>query len=268
MIGKRGRGFYCTRQERAAIGARAAAAGLSVSRLVLDLARDDSGDRPVPSLTAEETAELLDGFRLLAAFLRGLPEPAMDAGAPQTTGSGAGVADRGDGADDSGGLPEERARLSISATDEEWAMVHEGALQRGLSRSRYLVGLVLPDAAIAGRHGSVLPALSGVEQREVLEGVRRICVLLSESAEPGAALTGMRERLAALPDAGGPGLAGGGRKTTKSRSRSAARGGGRAGTGEIAPVSRAPPVMPDSPERETGDGADVEPEPLDQGALF
>lgn len=92
-------------------------------------------------LTAEETAKLLDGFRVLAAFLRGLPEPAMDAGASQTTGSGVGVADRGEGAGNSGGLPAERVRLSISATDGEWAMVHERALRHGLSRSCYLVGL-------------------------------------------------------------------------------------------------------------------------------
>ena len=272
MIGKRGRGFYCTRQERAAIGARAAAAGLSVSRLVLDLVRDDIDERPVAVLTAEEMAELLDGFRVLAAFLRGLPEPAMDACASQTTGSGAGLADRGGGADDSGGLPEERVRLSISATDGEWAMVHERASQRGLSRSRYLVGLVLPDAAIAGRHGSVLSALSGVEQRELLEGVRRLCALLSETAEPGAALTGMRERLAALPDAGGAdlpgeGLAGDGWKR-KPRSRPAARGGGRAETGGIASFSGPPPVAVENPDRETEDGAGVELEPPDQGVLL
>ena len=279
MIGKRGRGFYCTRQERAAIGARAAA-GLSVSRLVLDLVRDDIDERPVPSLTAEETAELLDSFRVLAAFLRGLPEPAKDAGAPQTTGSGAGgpengaIADREEGAGDSGSLPEERVRLSISATDEEWAMVHERASQRGLSRSRYLVGLVLPDATIAGRHGSVLPALNGVEQREVLEGVRRISALLSETGDSGAALTGMRERLAALPDAGGAGLAGEGLaddgRKRKPRSRPTARGGGRAETGDIASVSWPPPVAVESLGREKTDedGVDVESEPSDQGVLL
>lgn len=127
---------------------------------------------------------------------------------------------------------------------------------------------MLPDAAIAGRYAAVLPALSGVEQREVLEGVRRLCALLSESAEPGAALAGMRARLAALPDAGGSGLAGDGRKR-KSRSRSPASSG-RAETDAAAWVSGPPPIAAENPDREKTDedGADVEPEPPDQGALF
>ena len=164
MIGKRPRGFYCTREERAAIGARAAAAGLSVSRLVLDLVHDDMADGAVLGLAAEEMAELLDGLRVVVAFVRDLPDQAEDAGALQPTGSGAGGREDGETAD--GPSPPERVRLSISATDEEWAAVHEQALRRGLSRSRYLVGLLLPDA---GLNTAPLPALSGVEQREVLD---------------------------------------------------------------------------------------------------
>ena len=258
MNRKRPRGFYCAREERAAIRARAAAAGLSVSRLILDLARDDIADRPASAPTAAEMAELLDGFRALAAFLRGRPDRTADAGALRRTGSGTGGRDDGDVA-----VPAERVRLSISATDGEWAAVHRQALRRGLSRSRYLVGLALPDASVAG---PPLPALSGVEQRELLEGVRRLCALLSETGGPGAASAGMRERLAALPDAAGSDAAGDGRKG-KPRSRVPSGCGGRhAGTGVAGSGPRMPPAAaePSKPAEETGTG----PEPSGQGALF
>ncbi len=259
MIGKRPRGFYCTREERSAIGARAAAAGLSVSRLVLDLVHDDMADGPVSGLTAEEMAELLDGLRVVVAFVRGLPDRAEDAGALQPTGSGAGGREDRDAAD--GPSLSERVRLSISATDDEWAAVQEQALRRGLSRSRYLVGLLLPDA---GLNTAPLPALSGVEQREVLEGVRRISALLSETGDPGAGLTGMRERLAALSDVGGSGLAGDSGTREPCRRASAVRGGGHAETGGAGPRSL-PPAVGSSKPAETGK---TDPEPPDQGALF
>ena len=263
MNRKHPRGFYCTRAERAAIGARAAAAELSVSRLILDLARDDIADRPVAALTAEEMAELLDGFRALAAFLRGPPDRTADTGVSRPTGPGAGGQGDGDVADRSGPLPAERVRLSISATDEEWAAVHRQALRRGLSRSRYLVGLALPDASVAG---PPLPALSGVEQRELLEGVRRLCALLSETGDPGAASAGMRDRLAALPDAAGSDAAGDGRKG-KTRTRTPGGCGGKhAGTGVAGSGPRTPPAAaePSKPAEEAGTG----PEPSGQGALF
>ena len=261
MNGKRPRGFYCTREERSVIGARAAAAGLSVSRLVLDLVRDDIAERHVSGLTAEEMAALLDGLRVLAAYVRGLPDRAEDAGALQPPGSGAGGRDDGDAADRSGPSPSERVRLSISATDDEWAAVQEQALRHGLSRSRYLVGLLLPDA---GLNAAPLPALSGVEQREVLEAVRRISALLSETGDPGAGLTGMRERLAALSDAGGSGLAGDSGTREPCRRASAVRGGGHAETGGAGPRSL-PPAAGSSKPADTGK---TDPEPPDQGALF
>ena len=259
MIGKRPRGFYCTREERSVIGARAAAAGLSVSRLVLDLVRDDIAERHVSGLTVEDMAELLDGLRVLAAYVRGLPDRAEDAGALQPTGSGAGGREDGETAD--GPSPSERVRLSISATDDEWAAVHEQALRHGLSRSRYLVGLLLPDA---GLNAAPLPALSGVEQREVLEGVRRISALLSETGDPDAAPNGMRERLAALSDAGSSGLAGDSGTREPWRRASAVRGGGHAETGGAGPRSL-PPAAGSSKPADTGK---TDPEPPDQGALF
>ena len=215
MIGKRPRGFYCTREERAVIGARAAAAGLSVSRLVLDLVHDDMADGPVSGLTATEMTELLDGLRVVVAYVRGLPDRAEDASTLQPPGSGGGRRDDGEATDRSGPSSSERVRLSISATDDEWAAVHERALRRGLSRSRYLVGLLLPDA---GLNTAPLPALSGVEQREVLEALRRMPSLLSEAGAP--------DRLSILADAEGPVLAEGGREEGPAAHPSAKGGSG------------------------------------------
>ncbi len=258
MIRKRGRGFYCTREERAAIRARAA--GLSVSRLVLDLVRDDSADRP--ALTAVEMAELLDGFRLLAAFLRGMPDRAAHVGVSQTTGSSGLEDEEAMNPDDE--MPAARVRLSISATDDEWAIVHERALQRGLSRSRYLVGLLLPETTVGDRHGSALPALSGGEQREVLDGMRRLIALLS--GEPGAALADMSERLAAF--AGGAMLAGEGRKRTSRLRRPAKGSGGSAETRDMASAADSETPAVESTKQEQEDEGEVEPEPPDQGVLF
>ena len=262
MIGKRPRGFYCTREERSAIGARAAAAGLSVSRLVLDLVRDDIAERHVSGLAAEEMAALFDGLRVLAAYVRGLPDRAEDAGALQPPDSGAGGREDGETADRSGPSPSERVRLSISATGDEWAAIHEQALRHGLSRSRYLVGLLMPDA---GLNAAPLPALSGVEQRAVLEGVRRISALLSETGDPGAALIGMRERLAALSDARASGLAcdSGSREPCR---RPLAKGDGRrVETGDVAAVFGTSPVAAKSSKRTK---AELDPEEPDQGVLL
>ena len=261
MTGKRPRGFYCTREERSAIGARAAAAGLSVSRLVLDLVHDDMADGPVSGLTAKEVAELLDGLRVVVAFVRGLPDRAEDTGALQPPGSGAGGRDDGETADRSGPSPSERVRLSISATDEEWAAVQERARQRGLSISRYLVGLVLPDA---GPNAALLPALSGVEQREVLEAVRHMRLLLSDREAPGAGSTGMPDRSSASPDAEEAALAGDGRTKELRARASAGRGGGQVEPGAAGP--RSPPLAAGSSK--PAQTAETDPDPSDQGALF
>lgn len=78
------------------------------------------------------------------------------------------------------------ARLSISATDEEWAQAAERAREQEQSVSRYLV-----DAALAeGR------AIEG--ERGLLEAVRRLRPLLSGGSGGGLSRSGMRERLAVL----------------------------------------------------------------------
>ena len=147
MIRKRPRGVYCSPDERAAIRERAAAAGKSVSRLVLDLAFAGDADPHASALTAEELVELLDGFRILVAFVRALKGQTTDGGDSGTV-RGSGVSGDAGDADRSRRLPAERVRLPISATDKEWAAVHEQALRRGLSISRCLVGLVLPDGSL------------------------------------------------------------------------------------------------------------------------
>lgn len=90
-------------------------------------------------------------------------------------------------------------RLSISATDEQWALAGERAKGQGKSVSRYLV-----DAALAeGRtNGS---------ERSLLEAVRRQRALLAESDGRGPSHSRMRERLAVAFAAWAGGLAASGR---------------------------------------------------------
>ena len=85
MTRKRSRAIYCTLAERAAIRARAAAAGKPVSRHILDLAFAEAAGSHGSTLTAEEMGELLDGFRALVVFVRALKE-----GTPVGGGSGTG----------------------------------------------------------------------------------------------------------------------------------------------------------------------------------
>ena len=71
MNRKRPRSVYCSPEEHAAIRERAAAAGLPVSRFLLERAqqaREEAGSGPAAALTEAERAELHDGIRMLAAF--------------------------------------------------------------------------------------------------------------------------------------------------------------------------------------------------------
>lgn len=210
-------------------------------------------------------AELLGGFRMLVAFMRMVKGEAVDAG-----GSGA---DPGDGTavsedmEEDGRLPAERVRLSVSATEEEWTAVRERARQYGLSVSRYLVGLVLPDGGAPGLHGNPLPALGGVEQRELLEAARHMRSLLSGAEDGGAALSEMREWTAAARDAGTPAPVGSGH--ARESCPATPSGEEPAEPGSTAPVSHSPGAA-GRPER-AGRAEAVsppEPGPRKQGALF
>ena len=95
MSRKRPRSVYCSPEEHAAIRERAAAAGLPVSRFLLERAREEVGSGPAAALTEAERAELHDGIRVLAAFAdllsgaapeSGSPEPPADAGAEDRNG--------------------------------------------------------------------------------------------------------------------------------------------------------------------------------------
>ncbi len=199
---KRAWTVWCRPEERAAIRARARAAGMPVSHLVLDFAFAKAGSHDGAALTAEEMAELVGGFRVLVAFVRMVKGEAVDAGGSEAgPGDGTAVAEN---TEKDGRLPAERTRLSVSATEEEWTAIRERARRHGLSVSRYLVGLVLPDGGTPGLHGNPLPALGGVEQRELLEAARHMRSLLSGAEDGGTALSGMREWIAAPRDAGTP----------------------------------------------------------------
>ncbi len=265
MMLKRPWTVWCRPEERAAIRARARAAGVPVSRLVLDLAFAEAGSHDGGALTAEEMAELLGGFRMLVAFMRMVKGEAVDAGG-SGDGPGDGTAvseDLGEG----GRLPAERVRLSVSATEEEWTAIRERARRHGLSVSRYLVGLVLPDGGAPGLHGGPLPALSGMEQRELLEAARHMRSLLSGAEDGGAALSGMREWTAAARDAGTPAPAGSGH--ARESCPVPPVGEEPAEPGSTAPALHSPGAA-GRPERagRAETGSPPEPGPRKQGALF
>lgn len=71
--------------------------------------------------------------------------------------------------------------LSLSARDSEWAVVSRNAAWLGLSKARYLVGLVERDAAEEEEKGPFM-ALAPEEQRALLEAVRAIHAMMLEDA--------------------------------------------------------------------------------------
>ena len=70
--GRRQRSLHCNPSEQALVRARAAAAGKTVSRYVLELALADDPARHALVLTEEEQAVLRDGVREVQAFVRAL----------------------------------------------------------------------------------------------------------------------------------------------------------------------------------------------------
>ena len=68
--------------------------------------------------------------------------------------------------------------VSLSATDAEWAVVSGNAERRGLSKARYLMGLVERD--ISGEDSAPPMVLAPDEQRALLASVRAIHALLTD----------------------------------------------------------------------------------------
>ena len=69
---RRQRSLHCTPAEQAMIREKAAEAGKTISRHVLDLALADDPDRHPLVLTEEEQRELMDGIREVGAFVLAL----------------------------------------------------------------------------------------------------------------------------------------------------------------------------------------------------
>lgn len=69
---RRQRSLHCTPAEQAMIRERAAGAGKTVTRHVLDLALADDPDRHPLALTEEEQREFVDGIREVEAFVLAL----------------------------------------------------------------------------------------------------------------------------------------------------------------------------------------------------
>ena len=169
MIRKRARNLHCSKAARDAIRGRAAAAGKTVSRFLLDPVVSRGREDGVAGLTPGELAELCEGLRAVVAFVRASRDRQEPVAA---CGGGASPVVEPDGPAQGA-----RVRLSVSATDGEWATVREQAAGRGLSISDFLVGLALPAGSAPG--AGPLPALDGAEQREALDAIRHMRGLLS-----------------------------------------------------------------------------------------
>ena len=78
--------------------------------------------------------------------------------------------------------------LSISAKDADWGVVGRNAARLGLSKARYLVGLVKRDASQEEDRGPSM-ALTPEEQRELLAALREVRALILEDA-PEPAIVG------------------------------------------------------------------------------
>ena len=74
--------------------------------------------------------------------------------------------------------------LSISATDADWEVVGRNAAGLGLTKARYLVGLVKRDGSQEEDRGPSM-ALTPQEQRELLAALREVrALILEDTREP------------------------------------------------------------------------------------
>ena len=216
MIPKRPRNLHCGRAERDAIRARAAAAGKTITRFLLDPVVAGDREDGVPGLTPRELAELCEGLRAVIAFMRSRGGRQGGAVPPA--------------ANTEGPLQEARVRLSVSATDGDWATVRERAAGRGLSISDFLVGLALPTGSASD--AGPLPALDGMEQREALDAIRHMRGLLPAMDDAAPSEVPERAGCSILPDEGRAAPAEGVRASCDAGGSSKAPGGSGRSSGE------------------------------------
>ena len=89
--------------------------------------------------------------------------------------------------------------IALSATDADWAVVRSNAERRGLSISRYVVKLVLDGDEDPPDEPAL--ALSGDEQREMLETVRAFRALMGDEAKMSPLIKEIRVGVGFLFDA-------------------------------------------------------------------
>ncbi len=161
----------------------------------------------------------------------------------------------------------ETVRLSISATDEEWAAVRQAAARRGLSISRYLVGAALANAP-APKAGPA-PALDDREERRLLELIRRLQPLLLEPDDQGSPPPELPGWLRTVMGAWVSALAGSGRGGDVHPVLAPVPGEGGVDRDEAADALDTQPAAaaPDKP-KQSGRRANSGPGPGKQGALF
>ena len=154
--------------------------------------------------------------------------------------------------------------LTLSATDADWAVVRNNAERRGLSISRYVVALVL-DGVGDTREEPAL-ALSGDEQREMLETVRAFRALMGDEAKMSPLIEDMRIRVRVLFDAWAAGMVRDGRRE-ELRDLLAARIGATEAERVVDDivVRTEAPTPPQAPEPGKRTGPD---ESSGQGSLF
>ncbi len=158
-------------------------------------------------------------------------------------------------------------RLSISATDGEWAAVRLEASRRGLSISRYLVGAALANAP--ARRAGPAPALDDREERRLLELIRRLQPLLLEPDEQDLPPTELPGWLRTVMGAWVSALAGSGRAGDVHPVLAPVPGEGGVDRAAAADASDTQPVaaVPNKP-KQSGRRAKSGPGPGKQGALF
>lgn len=217
----RQRSVYCTRAQWAAIGARAVAAGLSISRLVVGCALGESHAENGPRqeslfdhrlvLTHKEQRTLWERVAALERYAQALFVRAPGAGVSLLEAllvlRGKGSPGEAQATLRRNGTGERLGRAgapiltthSISCTDEEWAHIRERSARAGQSMSAYLVERARSARLPGADASSPTPrlVLDEAQQRALYEGVERI----AKHMHGVGAGTKHSEWIAALEDA-------------------------------------------------------------------